>query len=220
MELRPAAPQAPGNGSVDWSIEGYVRRPVEAQPGTRWECQADNQWLYVIPPAGMRRGQGWKLHISGTVLSAEEILARALSVLVFAACAFKVTRDLAFLESLCATDAPRASAGKFITIYPADDEACGTLAAELDARLAGIHGPVVLSDLPYRPSTRPGPPRRPPSAARPAGRPMRANQRAGPASRPPGPANGRALLPAQRMVRAASAGGHRDHPVTGRALPA
>jgi hypothetical protein len=153
MELRPAAPQAPGNGSVDWSIEGYVRRSVEAQPGTRWECQADTRWLYVIPPGGMRRVQGWKLHISGTVLSAEEILARALPVLVSAACAFKVTRDLAFLESLCATDAPRASAGKFITIYPADDEACGTLATELDARLAGIHGPVVLSDLPYRPAS-------------------------------------------------------------------
>jgi hypothetical protein len=153
MELRPAAPQAPGNGSVDWSIEGYVRRSVEAQPGTRWECQADTRWLYVIPPGGMRRGQGWKLHISGTVLSAEEILARALPVLISAACAFKVTRDLAFLESLCATDAPRASAGKFITIYPADDEACGTLATELDARLAGIHGPVVLSDLPYRPAS-------------------------------------------------------------------
>jgi hypothetical protein len=101
----------------------------------------------------MRRGQGWKLHISGTVLSAEEILTRALPVLVSGACAFKVTRDLAFLESLCATNASRESAGKFITIYPADDETCGALAAELDARLAGIHGPVVLSDLPYRPAS-------------------------------------------------------------------
>lgn len=98
----------------------------------------------------MTRAQGWKLHISGTVLSAEEILARALPVLISGACAFKVTRDLAFLESLCATNAPRASAGKFITVYPADDEDCGALAAELDARLAGIDGPVVLSDLPYR----------------------------------------------------------------------
>jgi Lanthionine synthetase C-like protein/Protein kinase domain len=101
----------------------------------------------------MRRGQGWKLHISGTVLSAEEILARTLPVLLSCGCAFKVTRNLAFLEALSAANAPRESAGKFITIYPADDETCGALAGELDALLTGIHGPVVLSDLPYRPAS-------------------------------------------------------------------
>ena len=101
----------------------------------------------------MQRGQGWKLHISGTVLSAEEILARTLPVLVSCGCAFKVTRDLAFLEALSAANAPRESAGKFITIYPADDETCSALAGELDALLTGIHGPVVLSDLPYRPAS-------------------------------------------------------------------
>jgi hypothetical protein len=106
-----------------------------------------------VPPGGLRREQGWKLHIAGTILSAEEILDRALPILVSGACAFKVTRDLAFLESLCATNASRESAGKFITIYPADDETCGALAAELDARLAGLDGPVVLSDLPYRPGS-------------------------------------------------------------------
>jgi hypothetical protein len=153
LEFRSAALRAPSNGSVGWSIEGHIRRFVEAQPGKRWECQADNQWLYVMSAEGIPREQGWKLHISGSVLSAEEILARALPVLVSGACAFKVTKDLDFLESLCASNAPRESAGKFITVYPADDETGGALAAELDARLAGIHGPVVLSDLPYRPAS-------------------------------------------------------------------
>jgi hypothetical protein len=152
-EFEPVAPQATGNGSVGWSIAGQVRRSVEAEPGKRWECQADDQWLYVMPSDGTQRGQGWKLHISGTILSAEEILARVLPVLVSGASAFKVTRDLAFLESLCDAHASRESAGKFITIYPVDDETCGALAAELDARLAGLNGPVVLSDLPYRPAS-------------------------------------------------------------------
>src|SRR5580658_9091920 len=143
MDLEPAVPRAQGNGSAGWSIEGHVRRFVEAQPGKRWECQADTRWLYAVPPGGLRREQGWKLHIAGTILSAEEILDRARPILVSGACAFKVTRDLAFLESLCATNASRESAGKFITIYPADDETCGALAAELDARLAGLDGPVV-----------------------------------------------------------------------------
>lgn len=106
-----------------------------------------------MPPGGLPREQGWKLHISGTVLSAEEILTRALPILVSSASAFKVTQDLEFLESLCATRAPRESTGKFITVYPADDETCGVLAAELDARLTGLNGPVVLTDLPYRPGS-------------------------------------------------------------------
>lgn len=122
-------------------------------PGLRWQCQADAQWLYVTPSDGAQRAQGWKLHVSGTVLSAEDILARALPVLLAGVSAFKVARDLAFLELLNATNAARESAGKFITIYPVDDEACGALAAELDARLAGLDGPVVLSDLPLRPGS-------------------------------------------------------------------
>jgi hypothetical protein len=101
----------------------------------------------------VQRAQGWKLRVAGSILSAEEILTRALPILISGSSAFKVTRDLAFLESLCATRAPRESAGKFITIYPADDETCGALAAELDARLADLDGPVVLSDLPYRPGS-------------------------------------------------------------------
>ena len=132
--LRPAGPRAPGNASPGWSIDGHVRRSVEALPGQQWECRADNRWLYVVPSGGIGREQGWKLHVSGTVLSAEEILTRVLPVLFSSGCAFKVTRDLAFLESLCGTNASRESAGKFITVYPSDDEACGALAAELDAR--------------------------------------------------------------------------------------
>jgi hypothetical protein len=142
-----------GVGSVGFSIEEYVRRSVEAVSGKRWQCQADDQWLYVAPQGIAQRDQGWKLHVSGTILSAEEILTRALPVLFAGASAFKVTRDLALLESLCASHAARESAGKFITIYPIDDEECGVLAAELDARLTGLDGPVVLSDLPYRPGS-------------------------------------------------------------------
>jgi class IV lanthipeptide synthase len=112
-----------------------------------------DEWLYVIPSGGIKRPQGWKLHISGTVLSAEEILTRTLSILIGGASAFKVAKDLAFLESLCKTNTPRESAGKFITIYPVDDETCDALAVELDERLADLDGPVVLSDLQYRPGS-------------------------------------------------------------------
>lgn len=152
VSLRLAA-QAAGNGSADWSIEEHVRRFVGTASAGRWDCPVDDQWLYATPRGSAQRAQGWKLHISGTVLSAEEILTRALPLLVSTSSAFKVARNLGALESLCATHASRESAGKFITIYPTDDATCGALAAQLDARLAGLDGPVVLSDLQYRPGS-------------------------------------------------------------------
>jgi len=151
-ELGPGV-EANGTGSAGWSIEGRIRHTLATHPGGQWSYHADGEWNYVVPQDGLPRSQGWKLHISGTVLSAREILDRILPVLVSGASAFKVARDLEFLQSLSDMHGARESAGKFVTIYPPDDQACGSLAAELDARLTGLYGPVVLSDLPYRPGS-------------------------------------------------------------------
>jgi hypothetical protein len=148
-EFDPAV-AAGGESFADWSIERSIRRSLGDDPGQRWSYHADDEWNYVVPSDGLPRPQGWKLHVSGTVLSAREILDRVLPALFSGTSAFKIARDLAFLESLSEMHASRESAGKFITIYPPDDRTCGSLAAELDARLTGLHGPAVLSDPPYR----------------------------------------------------------------------
>ncbi|MBU3064647.1 class IV lanthionine synthetase LanL [Nocardia sp. NEAU-G5] len=152
VEFDPAL-EPEGEDSASWNIEGRIRRALVADIGGRWSFRADDEWNYVVPQAGLPRPQGWKLHISGTVLSAREILDRVLPVLVSGRSAFKIARGLAYLESLSDMHSARESAGKFITVYPPDDDTCGALAAELDARLTGLYGPVVLSDLPYRPGS-------------------------------------------------------------------
>ncbi|MDR0626556.1 MAG: hypothetical protein LBG11_04725, partial [Bifidobacteriaceae bacterium] len=45
--------------------------------------------------------------------------------------------------------APRSSSGKFVTIYPADDDEFIDLLYELDRRLGDADGPYILSDVQF-----------------------------------------------------------------------
>ncbi|WP_344579463.1 class IV lanthionine synthetase LanL [Nonomuraea roseoviolacea] len=115
-----------------------------------WSIAEDDLWCKVTPDAYPMPDQGWKLHVSATMLSAPLALARVSRVLIEAHCAFKFPTRLGdywkFLEPHCS----RAQAGKFITVYPLDDAESVRLAALLDDATRGLPGPVILSDRPYR----------------------------------------------------------------------
>lgn len=98
--------------------------------------------------------QGWKLHISSDVTCATETLERALGVLLEDSCDFKVTGSLAVLDFLNSGRGGPAQVGKFITVYPHDDDACVRLALALDRATFGLSGPPVLSDRELRPGSR------------------------------------------------------------------
>jgi class IV lanthipeptide synthase len=150
------APRARLGGSdapADWSIRALVEEFLASDGGDRWTVRSDHPWLYVEPQDAGTPDQGWKLRVSGTVLSARLILRLALPVLLADRAEFKLAADLDVLEWACSSVCPREMAGKFITIYPRDDVTCGALAGRLDVALAGIEGPAVLSDLPYRPGS-------------------------------------------------------------------
>ena len=95
--------------------------------------------------------QGWKLHISATPLSAVEVLSRSLPVLLDAGVRFKVVTTRERLLALNAGLFGTTQVGKFITIYPSDDEMAVRLAVALDAALVGLRGPRVPTDRPLRP---------------------------------------------------------------------
>ncbi|HEV2787205.1 MAG TPA: class III lanthionine synthetase LanKC, partial [Solirubrobacteraceae bacterium] len=63
------------------------------------------------------------------------------------AIAFKFIRsaDLLFMRN--AKYAPRGASGKLVTIYPADEQQREVILTELGARLDGLSGPYILSDL-------------------------------------------------------------------------
>src|SRR5262245_58223493 len=84
----------------------------------RWTRNEGGVWCYLEPAGAVLRPQGWKLHVSATVLSAPVVLARAAEVLVREKCAFKFARDLDTLTRLLSNLHQRGAGGKFITAYP------------------------------------------------------------------------------------------------------
>jgi hypothetical protein len=68
------------------------------------------------------REQGWKLHFSATVVWAEEVLRQALPVLRREDASFKVAASLRTLDALNQGRWQISQIGKFITVYPNDDE--------------------------------------------------------------------------------------------------
>lgn len=118
-----------------------------------WDVSTDGFWCRVTPDKQVGRSQGWKLHLSATVSSAEVVLARALPVLLEGGSAFKFASTLEYVAQLNARHTPRGHSGKFITIYPESDEEAVRLAATLHEATAGLAGPRVLSDRPYVPGS-------------------------------------------------------------------
>lgn len=95
--------------------------------------------------------QGWKLHVSAEVPSAGEVLRRALPVLLERNVAFKVLSSVARLGAMNDGRGGLGQVGKFITVYPRDEEEAVSVAVALDAATRGLGGPSVPSDRPLRP---------------------------------------------------------------------
>ncbi|MFF7988746.1 class IV lanthionine synthetase LanL [Kitasatospora xanthocidica] len=131
-------------------IEAVLRR----QGARDWSVTPEDFWCRVHPgDAGAGRRQGWKLHVSATPLSAPMVLTRAAEVLVAARAAFKCAGTPARLTELVSTRCDRGSGGKFITVYPDDDDHFRQLAEQLHRVTTHLPGPGILSDRPYRPGS-------------------------------------------------------------------
>ncbi|MGW3152088.1 class IV lanthionine synthetase LanL [Streptomyces sp. NPDC001177] len=126
-------------------------RFVLSQPGKDgWELIEDFFWCRAMAPDHVPRVQGWKLHVSATPLAAPEVLHRSARVLVRHSCSFKFAARAEHIEALTSRRYDRTQCGKFITAYPRDDDHFRELAEALDRATAGLPGPVILSDRPYR----------------------------------------------------------------------
>ncbi|MFC0626016.1 class IV lanthionine synthetase LanL [Kribbella deserti] len=130
-----------------------VRAVLDRNGGQRWVVRPETGWCYVHPPDYPMRAHGWKLHVSATALSAPLVLARSAEVLVRADCSFKFGTDIPRVIELNGAWYQRGAGGKFVTVYPRDDEHFRQLAVSLHEATSGIAGPEILSDQPYRPGS-------------------------------------------------------------------
>ncbi|MFF4452590.1 class IV lanthionine synthetase LanL [Streptomyces goshikiensis] len=148
-------PARPRDESADSLLLLDVARAVlSRRGGQRWTLQPTDAWCFARPPdLAVRRAHGWKLHVSATPLSAALVLARSAEVLTRRSASFKFAVDLERVVRLGDVWHDRGTGGKFITVYPEDDDQFRVLARELDAATAGLTGPRILSDKPVRPGS-------------------------------------------------------------------
>ena len=133
-----------------FALDTLVRLVLSERGASGWELTEDDLWCRASPPDRPSRVQGWKLHVSATALSAPATLHRSAQVLVRLGCAFKFAARTEHVETLTSSRYDRAQCGKFLTAYPRDDAHFSELAEALDAATAGLPGPAILSDRPYR----------------------------------------------------------------------
>lgn len=112
-----------------------------------WQRHRSGDWLAFRPLDGELPSQGWKIHVSACLDNAERVLAKVWEYCVPRSIAFKCMPTRYLLHIRNAKYADRGASGKFLTVYPADEEQCGRIAEELNELLAGEPGPYILSDL-------------------------------------------------------------------------
>ncbi|TYB45681.1 class IV lanthionine synthetase LanL [Actinomadura chibensis] len=143
---------APESG--DARLTGVLDRALAALPGpSGWTARRSPMWRHLTRDGGGCPAQGWKLHVSATPASAEEVLDRALAVLLAGNSPFKFAASHDQVAVLNARNTSRGHSGKFLTVYPESDAEAVRLAAELHEATAGLAGPRILSDRQYAPGS-------------------------------------------------------------------
>ncbi|MFK3650112.1 class III lanthionine synthetase LanKC [Lysobacter enzymogenes] len=117
-----------------------------------WTLKQRNLWSDVSPPDLRLPEQGWKIHLSATPAHAPAILMTVARILFAKGISFKFISDRTLLSIVNGKRWGRGGAGKFITVYPNDQEQCGELLEALHAATTGYWGPYILSDRRYKDS--------------------------------------------------------------------
>jgi class III lanthionine synthetase len=121
----------------------FTRRPVPVG----WERTGLADWLVHHPVGVQLPSQGWKIHVSACLNNADQVLDTVGDYCLQRRISFKFLRSRDTLLLANAKYAHRGSSGKFITIYPADEEQLETVLNELGDALNGSQGAYILSDL-------------------------------------------------------------------------
>ena len=112
-------------------------------------------WFGCMAPQERRKQppiQGWKIHVSSTTSCAQDVLRAVVPVLISNNVGFKFSLDVRVLTLMNNKRWSRQGAGKFITIYPLDDDEFVSLIEQLYQATRQFEGPYILSDRRYKDS--------------------------------------------------------------------
>lgn len=141
---------APGQLFFESHPEEDAQAEIVAGVPESWRTHHFGPWRAFFPPdAAELPRQGWKIHISSRPQDVDEILSAARRICVRRRISFKHLATLNDYRRAMMKYAHRSSSGKFVTIYPRnDDEFCEVL-EELDSELNEYDGPYILSDVKF-----------------------------------------------------------------------
>lgn len=143
--------QAIAGAGGGWEID-HDRHRVDQARGPKDDHGAD-PWIRLRRPGSSLGEQGWKLHVSATPWAAPEILRRALGVLLPEDAPFKVAESTEAVLRLNDGAGGLHQVGKFVTVYPEDDEQAVRLARGLDLATRELRGPAIPGDRPLSPGS-------------------------------------------------------------------
>lgn len=134
-------------------VQDYIDVRDEVVKLHGWTHTPDEMWCHVTPPGHLFQAQGWKIHLSATPRSAVAVLQAAARVLLREQVPFKFAKGLSQLRTLLSVRCDRGAGGKFMTIYPKNNEEFAALLEPLHAATEGMDGPGILSDRRLRPGS-------------------------------------------------------------------
>jgi tRNA A-37 threonylcarbamoyl transferase component Bud32 len=126
---------------------------IKSELPAAWEHGRKSNWYMVSAPDQTLIRQGWKIHISATPQNAVDLLKIIALLCVQHKVSFKFQADIRLLMMSSGKGWSRQASGKFVTIYPTDEEQFKALIEALYMRLQGFAGPYILTDLRYKDSS-------------------------------------------------------------------
>ena len=108
-------------------------------------------WAYPLKDPMYELPQfGFKIHLSATILNAADIFKRVVAILEEGAASYKVISSLQNLAILNSGDYGYSQIGKFITIYPKDEQHLNELLERLYCATLGFRSVEIPSDFRYK----------------------------------------------------------------------
>lgn len=130
-----------------WAATQSSYTQAESTAPKGWRTGRKGPWFNYICTDTKTPSQGWKIHISATRESAQQVLDITSEYCTERGISFKFLVSEAAFIGRNLKYADRGGSGKFITIYPVSDEQLETVLADLDPPLKGLGGAYILSDL-------------------------------------------------------------------------
>ncbi|MDU0285678.1 class III lanthionine synthetase LanKC N-terminal domain-containing protein, partial [Staphylococcus pseudintermedius] len=121
-------------------------------PINKVQVHYDENFKYISFPKNELPRQGWKIHISFTLETCQEILKIVSDFCICNEIDFKYVFNKIILRSFISSDGHPTSIGKFITIYPKNKKEFRFIVESLCEELMDFRGPYIYSDKRFKES--------------------------------------------------------------------